>query len=262
MTTDRIVEALVALPFGFVFGSFLTVVVHRVPRGESLVRPRSRCPACGTQIRAIDNVPVVSWLVLRGRCRACGAQISAAYPLIELAPGVLFAAVALRYRDPWAIVLLAPFSGLLLALSVIDARTKKIPNRLVYPSLLLSAGYLVVARIFGADVDLARSVLGLLALGGGLLIVAMIVPRGMGMGDVKLGALIGLILGARGLGPVGVAAGAAIILGGVAAVVALLGGASRKQALPFGPFLALGAVIAVFFGQELASRYLELTHWR
>jgi leader peptidase (prepilin peptidase) / N-methyltransferase len=255
-------RAIVALPFGLVFGSFLTVVVYRVPRGESLVRPRSHCPECGTQIRAVDNVPVVSWLLLRGRCHACGARISAEYPVTELATGVLFAGVAFRYHDPWAIVLLAPFCGMLLALSVIDARTKKLPNRLVYPSLLISAAYLVVARVFGADVDLVRSAIGLLTLGGGLLLVALVVPRGMGMGDVKLGALIGLVLGAQGLGPVGVAAGAGVLLGGLGAIVALIRGASRKQALPFGPFLAAGAVIAVFAGHELAGRYLELMHRR
>jgi leader peptidase (prepilin peptidase)/N-methyltransferase len=255
-------RAIVALPFGLVFGSFLTVVVYRVPRGESLVRPRSHCPECGTQIRAVDNVPVLSWLLLRGRCHACGARISVEYPVTELATGVLFAGVAFRYHDPWAIVLLAPFCGMLLALSVIDARTKKLPNRLVYPSLLISAAYLVVARVFGADVDLVRSAIGLLTLGGGLLLVALVVPRGMGMGDVKLGALIGLVLGAQGLGPVGVASGAAVLLGGLGAIVALIRGASRKQALPFGPFLAAGAVIAVFAGHELAGRYLELMHRR
>jgi leader peptidase (prepilin peptidase)/N-methyltransferase len=111
-------------------------------------------------------------------------------------------------------------------------------------------------------VDLVRSALGLLALGGGFLLVALVVPRGMGMGDVKLGALIGLVLGAQGLGPVGVAAGAGVLLGGLGAIAALVGGASRKQALPFGPFLAAGALVAVFAGHELARRYVELMHWR
>jgi leader peptidase (prepilin peptidase)/N-methyltransferase len=252
------VRTVVAAPFGLVFGSFLTVVVYRVPRGESLVRPRSRCPSCGTQIRAIDNVPVVSWLLLRGRCRACGARISPVYPQVELATGTLFVGVALRYHDPWVIVLLAPFCGLLLALSVIDARTKKLPNRLVYPALLLSIGYLLVARLTGAEVDLLRSGLGFLALGGGLLLVAIVAPAGMGMGDVKLAALIGLVLGSRGLAPVAVAAGAGILLGGLAAIVALVAGASRKQALPFGPFLAAGALVSVFLGSEIAERYVDL----
>jgi leader peptidase (prepilin peptidase)/N-methyltransferase len=252
------VRAVVAAPFGLAFGSFLTVAVYRVPRGESLVRPRSRCPSCGTQIRAIDNVPVVSWVLLRGRCRACGARISPVYPVVELATGALFAGVALRYHDPWAIVLLAPFCGLLLALSVIDARTKKLPNRLVYPALLLSVGYLLVARLVGAEVDLLRSALGFLALGGGLLLVAIVAPAGMGMGDVKLAALIGLVLGSRGLAPVAVAAGVGILLGGLAAIVALVAGASRKQALPFGPFLAAGALVSVFLGPQIAERYVDL----
>lgn len=249
--------ALLALPFGLVFGSFLTVAVHRVPRGESLARPRSRCPSCGTQLRATDNVPVVSWLLLRGRCRACGARISPVYPLLELATGALFAGVALRFHDLWVAVLLAPFCGLLVAISVIDIQTKKIPNRLVYPALLLSAGYLLVARVAGADVDLVRAGVGFLALGGGFLLVALVVPKGMGMGDVKLAALIGLVLGSQGLALVGVAAGAGILLGGVGAAAALVAGASRKQAIPFGPFLAAGALVAVFLGSEIASRYLD-----
>jgi leader peptidase (prepilin peptidase)/N-methyltransferase len=201
---------------------------------------------------------VVSWVFLRGRCRACGARISPVYPSVELATGVLFAGVALRYVDAWVIALLAPFCGLMLAISVIDIRTKKIPNRLVYPALLLSAGLLVVARLAGADVDLVRAAVGFLALGGGFLIVAFVVPRGMGMGDVKLAALIGLVLGSQGLGVVGVAAGAGILIGGVGAVTALVAGASRKQAIPFGPFLAAGALVAVFLGLEIASRYLDL----
>jgi leader peptidase (prepilin peptidase)/N-methyltransferase len=234
------------------------VTVYRLPREESLVRPRSRCPSCGTQIQARDNVPVVSWLLLRGRCRSCGARISAIYPSLELAGGALFAGVALRFDDPWVAVLLAPFCGLLVAISVIDIRTKKIPNRLVYPALLLAAGYLVVAQVAGADVDLVRAAVGFLALGGGFFLVAFVVPKGMGMGDVKLAALMGLVLGSQGLALVGVAAGAGILLGGVGAVAALVGGASRKQAIPFGPFLAAGALVAVFLGSEIASRYLDL----
>ena len=252
------VRVVVAAPFGLLFGSFLTVAVYRLPRGESLVAPRSRCPSCGRQLRAIDNVPLVSWLFLRGRCHFCRARISAIYPLLELASGALFAGVALRLDDPWVAVLVAPFSALLVAISVIDIRTKKIPNRLVYPALLVSAGFLVVARLAGADVDLIRAGVGFLALGGGFLLIALIVPKGMGMGDVKLAALIGLVLGSQGLALVGVAAGVGVLLGGVGSIVALLAGASRKQAIPFGPFLAAGALVAVFAGSEIASRYLDL----
>lgn len=247
-----------ALPAGLAFGSFLTVVIHRVPVGESIVRPRSRCPACGAQILARDNVPVVSWVLLRGRCRSCGARIPAAYPLLELGTGALFVGAALRHPDPWRAVLLAPFLGVLLALAVIDARTKRLPNRIVYPSLGVSAAYLAIARVAGGPVDLAGAGIGLLAYGGGLLLVALISPRGMGMGDVKLAGLIGLVLGALGLRYVAVAAGLGILLGGVGAVAALLAGASRKQAVPFGPFLAAGAALAVFVAPQVARVYLDL----
>jgi leader peptidase (prepilin peptidase)/N-methyltransferase len=258
MTALDWVRVAVALPFGLAFGSFLTVVIHRVPAGESIVRPRSRCPACGVQIRARDNVPVVSWVLLRGRCRACGIRIPAVYPLTELATGALFVGVVLRHSDPWRAVLLAPFVGVLLALAVIDARTKKLPNRIVYPTLVASAVYLAVAALAGAPVDLAGAGIGFLAYGGGLLVVALVSPKGMGMGDVKLAALIGLVLGALGLRYVAVAAGLGILLGGVGAVVALLAGASRKQAVPFGPFLAAGAVLAVFVAPQAARIYLDL----
>lgn len=247
-----------ALPLGLVFGSFLTVVVHRVPAGESIVAPRSKCPACGTQLRAIDNVPVLSWLLLRGRCRTCGARISPVYPVLELGTGLLFVAVALRVDEVWAVLILCPFSALLVAIAVIDWRTKKIPNRIVYPALAIAAVYLAAARIATDSVHLRQSAAGFLAYGGGLLVVALVVPRGMGMGDVKLAALMGMVLGAIGIRFVAVAAGAGILLGGVGALVALLLGASRKSAIPFGPFLAAGAVVAVLFGSQLADAYLRL----
>jgi leader peptidase (prepilin peptidase)/N-methyltransferase len=248
----------VFLPFGLVFGSFLTVVVHRVPAGESVLRPRSRCPACGTPLRNVDNVPVISWVLLGGRCHACRARISAVYPLTELATGALFVGIALRHPDWWVAALLAPFLGILLALSVIDIRTKKLPNKIVYPSLLVAAVFLVVARLAGAGIDLAGAAIGFAAYGGGLLVIAFISPRGMGMGDVKLAALIGLALGGLGLRYVAVAAGLGILLGGVGAIVALLLGRDRKHALPFGPFLAAGAALAAFVGRQVADLYLGL----
>lgn len=255
MTVLRIAIALI---FGLAFGSFLTVVVHRVPRSESVVHPRSRCPSCGAEIREFDNIPVVSWLLLRGRCRSCGKRISPIYPLLELATGALFVAVALTVEDPWLAGLQAPFAALLVAIAVIDWRTKKIPNAIVYPSLLLWAGAVLVARLAGGEVDVLRAALGFLVYGGGLLILAFIAPRGMGMGDVKLAALIGLVLGAQGLSDVAVAAGAGVLLGGVAAIGALLAGGGRKQGIPYGPFLAAGALTAIFFGRLIADAYLNL----
>jgi leader peptidase (prepilin peptidase) / N-methyltransferase len=233
------------------------VVVGRVPAGESLVRPRSRCPACGTQIRSIDNIPVLSWLLLRGRCRSCRVRISPVYPLLELGTAGLFVGAALTFEDPWIAALMAPFLALLLVLAVIDLRHRILPNRLVYPALLIAAPYLVIARVAGAPVDLVDAGIGLVAYGGGLLALALLSPRGMGMGDVKLAGLIGLVLGALGIRYVGVAAGLAILLGGVAAIVALLAGRSRKSGLPFGPSIAVGAAVAAFAGDQIADAYLR-----
>src|SRR5262245_20149722 len=251
--SDVLLRLAIALPLGLVFGSFLTVAIHRVPAGESLVRPRSRCPSCGTQLRAVDNVPLVSWLALRGRCHHCGARISVVYPLTELGCGGLFVAVALVYEDPWQAVLLAPFLGLLVAISVIDLRHYRIPNRLVYPAVLLSAAFVVVGDLAGAPLSAAWAGIGLIAYGAGLLVLPLVAPRGMGMGDVKLAGLIGLVLGAVDLSLVAVAAAAGILLGGVGAIVALLAGAGRKTRIPYGPFMAGGAAVAVFVGDALVD---------
>lgn len=254
--------ALRAVAFGLLglaFGSFLTVVIHRVPEGESLVSPRSRCPSCGTQLRNVDNIPVASWLLLRGRCRSCAARISAVYPLTELATAALFVGAALEFDSIWAAVMMAPFQGLLMALSVIDIRHRIIPNRIVYPALIAFGGYIVVVALLGGGLSLAWAAVGLLGYGGFLLVVAFISPRGMGMGDVKLATLIGLVLGSLSLRYVFVAAGAGILIGGVAAIVALIAGASRKQAIPFGPFLAAGALVATYFAPAIASAYLNLS---
>ncbi len=252
------IRLVVAIPFGLAFGSFSTVAIHRIPRGESVAAPRSRCPSCGSQLRNIDNVPVVSWLLLRGRCRSCGSRISPVYPLMELATAGLFVAAALAFDRVWVAAMMAPFLGLMVALAVIDIRHRIIPNRIVYPSFVIFAVYVGVGALAGGGLDVARAAAGMAAYGGALLIVALVSPRGMGMGDVKLAGLIGLVLGALGLRFVAVAAGAGVLLGGVAAIAALIAGASRKQALPFGPFLAAGAVVAALLGEQLASAYLRI----
>jgi len=254
------VIALRAVAFGLVglaFGSFLTVVTHRVPRGESLVAPRSRCPSCGTQLRNLDNVPLLSWVYLRGRCRACGARISAVYPLTELLTGGLFAGAAIEFDSIWAAAMMAPFLGLMVGLSIIDIRHRVIPNRIVYPSLLAFGAYIVIVGLAGGGLDVIRAAIGMLAYGGVLLVVAIVSPRGMGMGDVKLAALIGFVLGSLGLRYVTVAGAAGILLGGAGAIVALIGGASRKKAIPFGPFLAAGALVAAFVAPQISAAYLR-----
>jgi leader peptidase (prepilin peptidase)/N-methyltransferase len=239
---------------GLAIGSFMTVVAARVPAGTSVVRPRSACPSCGTEIANRDNVPVLGWLLLRGRCRTCGERISIRYPILELATAVLIVVPFAIYDDPWIAVAVSALLGLMPVISAIDLEYRIIPNKIIYPALIAFPVYLVIAKLAGADVDLVRMVLGFVSYGGGLFLVAL-VSRGMGMGDVKLAALIGLVLGSISLALVGVAAGAAIVVGGVAAVVALARGAGRKGAMPFGPALAAGAVIAAFWGPQIADWY-------
>jgi leader peptidase (prepilin peptidase)/N-methyltransferase len=245
--------------FGLLFGSFITVVVHRIPRGESVVAPRSRCPRCGTQIRAWENIPVLSWLLLRGKCRRCGERISLEYPLVELATGGLFALAGALIEPLYAAVLVAPFLGLMLAVALIDARWRIVPNRIVYPALAIFAVAITVGHITGGGVDILSGLLGVLVYGGPMLLVALAVPGGMGMGDVKLAALIGLVLGSLGLSLVGVAAFLGIVGGGIAAVVAMaVLRWGRKRQMPFGPFLAAGGILAALVGAQVASAYLSL----
>lgn len=254
--SDVLLRIAIALPFGLLFGSFMTVAIQLLPAGESLVRPRSQCPSCGTPLRIGVIIPLVSRPVLGWRCHACGARIPSVYPLTEIATGGLFVAVALAYDDPWQAVLLAPFCGVLVALSIIDIKVRRLPNRLVYPSVLIAAPYIVVADLAGGHLDAIRAGIGFLAYGVSLLIVALVAP--MGMGDVKLAGLIGLVLGSIGLGPLAVAAGIGILFGGVGAIVALLAGAGRKSTVPYGPFMAGGALVAVFVGQQIANAYIDL----
>lgn len=249
-------RAIVAFPFGLAIGSFMTVVAARVPAGESVVRPRSKCPSCGTVIATRDNVPILGWLLLRGRCRACGARIGVVYPLLELTTALLISGSFLVVDDLWVALAVAALLALMPAIAAIDIEHRIIPNRVMYPALVAFPVYLLAAWLAGAPVDPARMAIGFLAYGGGLFVIALI-SGGMGMGDVKLAALIGLVLGSLGLRYVGVAAAGAIVLGGVGAIVALVLGRDRKSAIPFGPYLAAGAVIGAFWGDPIASWYLS-----
>jgi leader peptidase (prepilin peptidase)/N-methyltransferase len=248
--------AIVAFPLGLALGSFMTVVTARVPVGGSVVSPRSRCPSCGAEIADRDNVPVLAWVLLRGRCRSCGSRISVLYPLLELSTAVLFSASFLVYESLWVAIAVAFLLMLMPTITAIDVEHRIIPNRLMYPALVAFPVYLTIVRLAGAPVDLVRMLAGFALYGGGLFLVAF-VSRGMGMGDVKLAALIGLVLGSLGLRYVGVAAGAAIVLGGIGAIVALIIGTGRKAAIPFGPYLAAGAVVGAFWGAQIADWYLR-----
>jgi leader peptidase (prepilin peptidase) / N-methyltransferase len=237
---------------GLLAGSFVTVVAHRVPRGESIVGPRSRCPACGAQIAAYDNVPVVSWVVLRGRARCCGAAISPRYPLTELTLGALYAATVLvLWGDGGEIALGLVFVTMLAAITLTDLERRIIPNK-----VLIAGAVAAVAIAAVSDPgSLPERAIAAAAAGGLLFVAALAYPRGMGLGDVKLAATMGLFLG-REVAPaifVALLAGALAGLG----MIALEGASARKRAIPFGPFLALGGVVGLLYGSEMVDWYLS-----
>lgn len=241
-----------ALVGGLIFGSFLTVVAHRVPRGESVVGGRSHCPHCGAQIAAYDNVPVFSWLLLRGRSRCCGERISARYPLTELTLGVLWVAtVAVLWEDPTEVVLGLVFVATLVAVTVTDLERRVIPNKILLAAALV--GLVVVA--VGDPSSLPERAVAAIAAGGTLFLVALAYPKGMGLGDVKLTALMGLYLGRNVAPAVLVALLAGSIVG--LAMIAREGAGARKRAIPFGPFLAFGGVVGLLAGDQLVDLYLS-----
>jgi leader peptidase (prepilin peptidase)/N-methyltransferase len=237
---------------GLIFGSFVTVVAHRVPRGESVVGGRSHCPSCGAQIAAYDNVPVVSWVVLRGRSRCCGNPISPRYPLTELALGILWAAtVAVLWSDPTEVALGLLFVTTLVAITLTDLERRLIPNKI----LLVAAVAGVAVAAVGDPSSLPERALAAAAAGGLLFLVALAYPKGMGLGDVKLAAVMGLYLG-RNVAPaifVALLAGSVVGLG----MIAREGAAARKWAIPFGPFLAFGGVVGLLLGDQLVDLYLS-----
>jgi leader peptidase (prepilin peptidase) / N-methyltransferase len=243
--------AALALLGGLLAGSFVTVVAHRVPRGESIVGPRSRCPACGAQIAAYDNVPIFSWLLLHGRARCCGTAISPRYPLTELCLGLLYAATTIvLWDDPAEIALGLVFVTTLAAITLTDLERRIIPNKILVVATL--AGVAIVAATDPGS--LPERAIAAVGAGGLLFLAALAYPRGMGMGDVKLAAVMGLFLGRNVAAAILVAllAGSAVGL----AMIARHGAAARKRALPFGPFLALGGVVGLLAGDELVDWYL------
>jgi leader peptidase (prepilin peptidase)/N-methyltransferase len=234
---------------GAIIGSFLNVVIHRLPTGESLVSPGSRCPSCGKAIAPYDNVPVLSWILLQGRCRNCGARISPRYPAVELLTAAAFAAVvAVRGFDN-DLVLELPFVACLIALAGIDLDHKLLPNKIVYP---MAAYGLVATAIVDTD-DLVEHLIAGAGAFAFLFIAVLAYPRGMGMGDVKLAGAMGLYLGLSIVPAMLIAflTGTLVGLG----IIAREGAQARKKAVPFGVFLALGGIVGVLAGPELIELY-------
>jgi leader peptidase (prepilin peptidase)/N-methyltransferase len=245
---------------GLLIGSFLNVVVWRVPRGESVASPPSACPSCGHPIRARDNVPVLSWLLLRGRCRDCGATISARYPLVELATGVLFALVAWRLAATWELPAYLYLAAISVALTLIDIDVRRLPDAIVLPSYGVAAVLLAVPAVAEGEWHAyVRALIGAAILFTGYFALAFAYPAGMGFGDVKLAGVLGLYLGWLGWGELAVGAFLGFLLGGVwGAALLVARRAGRKSAIPFGPFMLAGALLAVFVGGTIARGYVDL----
>ena len=249
--------AVVCGVLGLAVGSFLNVVIHRVPEKESVVRPRSRCPKCGTELASRDNIPVLSWLLLRGRCRTCAEPISARYPLIELATAALFVAAGIRFGASWALPGYLLLFASLLAISAIDLERYIIPNRIVYPTLFLAIPLMIAAAFAEGEPERIRTAaIGSLAAWFAMLVVHVVSPKGMGFGDVRLSAVIGLYLGWIELELVLLGMLLGFLLASVIGIGLMIAGRrGRKDAVPFGPFLAAGAVIAILLSRQILSVY-------
>jgi leader peptidase (prepilin peptidase)/N-methyltransferase len=237
---------------GLIFGSFFNVVAHRLPRGDSLATPGSRCPGCETPIKPYDNVPVLSWVWLRGRCRACGDPISPRYPLVEGLTAVLAVAVVLVKHSAHDVALGLVLIAVLVPVALIDLEHRIIPNKITLPAAIVAIGIGLATRPSGVPEQLIAGA----AAAGFLLIFALAYPRGMGMGDVKLAGVLGLFLGRS----VAVAVLGGVLAGALvgAAIMARVGVAEgRKTAVPFGPFLAFGGVVAVLVGPPIVHWYLH-----
>ena len=246
---------------GLAIGSFLNVVVHRVPRGESVVSPPSACPTCSSAIRPRDNIPVAGWLLLKGKCRDCRAPISPRYPVVEAATGVLFAVMALRFGFDWVLPAYLYLAAVGLALALIDLDCKRLPDALTLPSYPVAAALLGGAALLGSESgDFLRSLLGGLAMFAVYFTLCFAYPAGMGFGDVKLAGVLGLYSAWLGWGAWAVGVFLGFFLGGVfgIALIAFKKG-GRKTAVPFGPFMLLGVLIAILAGQDIAGGYADLT---
>lgn len=261
--TTTVAGLAVVLLLGLAIGSFLNVVVWRVPRGESVAQPPSACPQCGQRIRPRDNVPVVSWFVLRGRCRDCAAPISRRYPAVEAGTALLFVATAWFTGLSWQLPALLYLAAISVALALIDLDTRRLPDAIVLPSYPVALALLALASADpGGQPDwgaLVRALVGGALLFVVYLVLVLVYPAGMGLGDVKLAGVLGLYLGWFGWGALAVGWFSAFLLGGIFAVGLLVGGrAGRKTGIPFGPWMLLGAAVGIVAGGPIADWYVSL----
>jgi leader peptidase (prepilin peptidase)/N-methyltransferase len=244
---------------GLLVGSFLNVVIWRVPRGESVVSPPSHCPVCDRELRWRDNIPVLSWLLLRGKCRDCHTPISRRYPLVELATAVVFAVMAARIGWDAALPAFLYLGAIGVALWMIDIDVRRLPDPIVLPSYVVGVVLLgVAAAVSGEWGDLLRALIGMAALYAFYFLLAFIYPAGMGFGDVKLAGVLGLYLAWLGWAELAVGAFLGFLLGGVVGILLMLTRrAGRKSQLPFGPYMLAGAFLAILWGGALADLYLD-----
>ncbi len=244
---------------GLVVGSFLNVVVYRVPLGMSVVRPPSRCPGCEAGISPRDNVPVLSWVLLRGRCRQCRTRISARYPAVELATAGCFVAVAARFGLDWQLLAFEYFAAIAVALALIDIAVYRLPDVMVLPSIPITLALLAIPA--GLDHrwdDLGRAVLGGLIFSGVLFVLAVAKPGGMGLGDVKLGAILGMLLAWLSWGHLAGGFFAGFLLGAIYSIfVVIAKGGNLKSKIPFGPFLLGGTLLFILVGQPVIDLYVD-----
>jgi len=258
--TSAIVVLIVACgAIGLLIGSFLNVVIWRVPRGQSVVSPPSACPSCGAAIRPRDNLPVLSWLILRGRCRDCAAPIGSRYPVVEVLTGLVFAVMALRFGTDVVLVAFLYLAAIGVALTMIDLDVKRLPNVIVLPSYVVATLLLgVSAAVSGQWSDLVRALLGMAVLYGFYFLLALIYPAGMGFGDVKLAGVLGLYLGWLGWAEVIAGGFLGFLFGGVVGgALMAVRRAGRKSQIPFGPFMLAGALVAILYGGALGDLYLD-----
>jgi leader peptidase (prepilin peptidase) / N-methyltransferase len=244
-------DLVIATPLGLVIGSFLNVVAYRLPRGESLVWPGSHCTSCGADIKPWDNVPLLSWIVLRGRCRGCSQSISARYPLVELVTALVFAAVVLSDGISSELWLTLPFAALMVVLAAIDIDHRIVPNKLVLPAAVYGLAVGAAVRLDDLP-ELAIAGAGAFTF---MLIAALAYPAGMGMGDVKLAGVMGLYLGLSVVPALLIAFALGSLVG--LAMIARHGAAARKRGVPFVPFMAAGALAGLLFGPALIDLYVE-----